>query len=34
MGKSLTWLSDAEWMRIEPLLPKGDAARGVSTIGG
>ena len=23
MGKSLTWLSDAEWARIEPLLPKG-----------
>lgn len=23
MGKLLTWLSDAEWARIEPLLPKG-----------
>jgi len=23
MGKSLTWLSDAEWARIEPLLPSG-----------
>jgi transposase len=23
MGKSLTWLSDAEWVRIEPLLPRG-----------
>ena len=23
MGKSLTWLSDAEWARIEPLLPTG-----------
>ena len=23
MGKSLTWLNDAEWARIEPLLPKG-----------
>ena len=23
MSKSLTWLSDAEWARIEPLLPSG-----------
>lgn len=23
MSKSLTWLSDAEWARIEPLLPQG-----------
>ena len=23
MSKSLTWLSDAEWSRIEPLLPHG-----------
>lgn len=23
MGKSLTWLTDAEWERIEPLLPRG-----------
>ena len=23
MGKSLTWLSDAEWERIEPFLPRG-----------
>ena len=23
MGKSLTWLNDAEWARIEPLLPQG-----------
>jgi transposase len=23
MGKSLTWLSDEEWSRIEPLLPQG-----------
>jgi len=23
MGKQLTWLSDAEWARIEPLLPRG-----------
>jgi transposase len=23
MGKSLTWLSDEEWARIEPLLPTG-----------
>ncbi len=23
MSKSLTWLSDAEWERIEPLLPRG-----------
>src|ERR1700691_3882469 len=23
MGKALYWLSDAEWMRIEPLMPRG-----------
>ena len=23
MGKSLTWLTDVEWERIEPLLPRG-----------
>ena len=23
MAKQLTWLSDAEWARIEPLLPRG-----------
>ena len=23
MGRQLTWLSDAEWARIEPLLPRG-----------
>jgi transposase len=23
MARSLTWLSDAEWARIEPLLPRG-----------
>jgi transposase len=23
MSKQLTWLSDAEWARIEPLLPRG-----------
>lgn len=23
MGNQLTWLSDAEWARIEPLLPRG-----------
>jgi len=23
MARQLTWLSDAEWARIEPLLPKG-----------
>lgn len=23
MGKHLYWLSDAEWVRIEPLLPRG-----------
>lgn len=23
MGRQLTWLSDAEWARIEPLLPHG-----------
>jgi len=34
MGKSLTWLSDAEWARIEPLLPSGRSeARRVETGG-
>jgi transposase len=23
MARRLTWLSDAEWVRIEPLLPRG-----------
>ncbi|MEA3013566.1 MAG: hypothetical protein QOD42_2840, partial [Sphingomonadales bacterium] len=23
MARQLTWLSDAEWARIEPLLPRG-----------
>jgi len=27
MAKRLTWLTDAEWDRLEPLLPRGPAER-------
>ena len=32
MAKQLYWLSDAEWRRIEPLLPRGRKGRIGSTI--
>ena len=33
MAKQVYWLSDAEWRRIEPLLPRGRRARIGSMIG-
>ena len=32
MAKQVYWLSDAEWKRIEPLLPRGRRERTGSTI--
>jgi transposase len=33
MGKQLYWLNDAEWKRIEPLLPRGRRGHVAWTIG-
>jgi transposase len=34
MGKALYWLSDAEWARLEPLMPRGRKGRTGSMTGG